>query len=438
METLCFLGFALWALVFYSRDNWVGVAIAAGLAALTRLEGGALLIALLVAHFATKPDLKAADVKGLIVPAIIVFALVFPWLAYLQAKTGEWLPTTFDGKRLVHAAATRAVLEDMGLPFLADLKPLVVIGIWVSYAALWVYGLGYGFPPSIQGMGGELGADALDLWLGGAVLMVLVVIPFTIAGWGAIWRARKRLAESPAGRALFAFILWALIHNAAYAFLFPSIGTSSRYQAVNHIFLWMIPFLGIATLHREWVRGLAFFGLAILLAANLTHWRGTYGANLEHMRDVRFEAAQWIADMDPDERVAAFDIGALRWRSGRPLTDLGGLSNAEFTEYQLSGRVGEFLRKNDVTHLAIPCPHSRQSVMPFELMDFLRLRDDPLFRPVEVARFEGPMDEWRRGFAPTFNYQPSVVIYRIDWNEERLPGASSSEASQTEAAPGQS
>jgi len=420
METLCFLGLALLTLVFYARDNWIGVGIAAGLAVLTRLEGGALVVALLVVHFIGKPGSKKADLVRLIAPAVLVFLLVFPWLAYLHSTTGEWLPTSFEGKKLVQGEATREAFGDLGLSGLAQIGLVVVVGLWVAYASLWVYGLGFGFPPSINHVGSEVGGGGVDIWLIGAALLGLVALPLTVLGWSALWRSRKGLLRDTHGRALVAFLLWALLHNVSYAFLFPSLGTASRYQALNHILLWMVPLLGVAAMNRPTWQRVAFAGLAVMLAANLIYWRGTYGANLKHMREVRFAAAEWL-NRTPG-RTAAFDIGALRWHSEEPIVDLGGLSNADFVDYQLSGRVGEFLKREGVTHLAIPCPHSEQGDMPFELMEFLRLGTDRLFEPVEVARFEGSVEEWRRGFAPTFNYQPSVVIYEVRWKEPASKG----------------
>ncbi len=427
METLCFLGLALLALVFYARDNWVGVGIAAGLAALTRIEGGALMIALLATHFLAKPGSKVQDLRRLVTPTIIVLVLILPWLAYLYVTTGEWLPTSFEGKRLVQAAATHETFSDLGMRGFGQINPLVVLSLWGAYASSWVYGLGYGYPPAVKHVGSEIGGGGVDIWLVAVVFIVFVIVPLTVLGWVALWRARRRLRQDYQGRALIAFILWALLHNAAYAFFFPCLGTSSRYQAVNHILLWMIPLLGVGAVKREDVQRAAFASVAFLLAVNLIYWRGTYAANLKHMREVRFAAADWLAQTPG--RAAAFDIGALRWRSGEPLVDLGGLSNADFVDYQMAGRVGEFLKLQGVTHLAIPCPHSQQA-MPFELMDFLRLRTDPMFTPVEVARFEGSVEEWRRGFGPTFNYQPAVVIYEVRWNasprdkEERRTDAS--------------
>ena len=415
METLCFLGLALLAFALYARRCWIAAALAAGLAILTRLEGGAIVLSLVAVQFATNRGKRLADLKTLVLPACIITVMVLPWLVFLHANTGHWLPTSFGGKKMAHLAATADALGRVGpLSAVAEVRPVTYVLLWVLYAGAWVFGLGYGYPPHVR-VGQAIGGGGIDLWLGAAALLVVVVIPLGLVGLRAGWRGRRGLGADAVGRALVAFCLWAVLHNLEYAFLFPSLGTSSRYQAVNHIFLWALPLMGIGALRREQLRQMAVLIMAAILGANLLYWRGTYAANLRHMVGVRLCAAESIAQQPAGVRVAAFDIGALRWGSGRPITDLGGLSDADFVEYQKAGRVGEFLRKHHVTHLAIPSPHSSEREGFFDLAGFLRLRDDPLFTIREVTRFEGPYGDWRRGAGPTFNYMPSVVIYEVQW-----------------------
>ncbi len=417
METLCFLGLALLALVFYAKNNWYGVAVAAGLAVLTRLEGGALVVALLSVHFLTCPGERWRDVRRVVLPALILVVLVLPWLLYLHDKTGHWLPTSGGGKKMAHMAATEAGVGRAGaLGALLEVRPVVFVGLWCAYALAWVFGLGYGYAPS-ERLFADVGGGGIDLWFPAAALVALVVLPLGWRGLGAGFGARRTLTEDAAGRALLAFGVWVLLHNLEYALLFPSLGTTSRYQAVNHIVLWLLPVLGLGAIRRPAWQSAMAVALFALLATNLVFWRGTYAANLRHMEGVRMQAAEWIASTPPTDRVAAFDIGALRWRSERPITDLGGLVDADFVGYQQEGRVGEFLRRHGVTYLAIPSAHSSEPAPFFDLLGFLRIKDDPTFTYTEAARFEGDYEDWRRGAGPTFNYMPAVVAYRVEYRE---------------------
>lgn len=422
METLLFLGLALLTIELYARDCWWGVGATAGLAALTRLEGGMLVVALLTVQLLASRRGRPFPWKRLPLPAAFLAGELLPWLAYLHDRTGHWLPTSFGGKKAVQMAATTEIVGRAGaLGVLLSVKPVIYLGLWLAYAASWVWGLGYGFPPYVS-VGQEVGGGGIDLWLPAVATLLLVVAPLTLRGIAACWRARRGLLADVDGRSLAVFGLWLVLHNASYAVLFPSLGTTSRYQAVNHLVLWLLPLLGLGSLRRETLRTLAGAAMGLLLLTNLCFWRATYAANLRHMAGVRMEAAAWIREAPLAARVAAFDIGALRWGSGRPITDLGGLVDADYVEYQKTDRVAEFLAKHGVTHLAIPSAHSSEPAAFFDLLTFLRIRTDPKLSLREVARFEGDYQEWRRGAGPTFNYMPSVVVYRVDYLGEPPQG----------------
>ena len=67
-------------------------------------------------------------------------------------------------------------------------------------------------------------------------------------------------------------------------------------------------------------------GLVIIAITNTLYWNRVYDANLEHMQNVRIAAAHYLTEtVPPSQILAAFDVGAVRYYSDRPVIDLGGL-----------------------------------------------------------------------------------------------------------------
>ncbi len=420
METSLWVALGLGALVAYQRRRWVGLGLLLGLLMLTRIEGVVLLFAIGLVELRAERRLP----RGLVLSGLLAGLLLAPWLDYVHARTGHYLPTSYSGKK--HAQVRGAVqtvnevlgqargsieLEEAKLPaWTALIYPLGV----ASYGLAFVAGGAYLPGPRVP-IPGELGAV-----LGGLSLTALLALGlFGWVWWPALRRA-ARLARrpdwaAPTHRALLALALWFLLHNLAYWLKLPTPGTASRYQVVNHLAWWLLLGVGLSHLRlpaRRW----AAPAVALLAVINTGFWWTVYASDVRHMRDVRLASARYIsANLPPDAIVAAHDIGALGWAMNRPCVDLGGLIDPAWLAAAKAGRQAEFLREVGADYLVLPTKHSTEARPFFDYQAFLGLRDNPGIRLQPVQAFENDYRDWARGAAPTWNALAGVTVYRFDW-----------------------
>jgi hypothetical protein len=196
----------------------------------------------------------------------------------------------------------------------------------------------------------------------------------------------------------------------------PIPGTASRYGALNHIVLWLALTVGLfefvrrARLRWVWLTG----GLLVIATANTVYWNGVYDANLDHMQNVRIAAAHFVRDnLSSEDQCAAFDLGAVRYYSQRPLVDLSGLIDPDVGQRFLKGECDRHLIENGINCLVLPGRVGTTDGGLFDLAQVMGLTTTPLLEMRQVAVFEIDRDRWLQGYLPTNNYQNAVTIYRI-------------------------
>ena len=136
-------------------------------------------------------------------------------------------------------------------------------------------------------------------------------------------------------------------------------------------------------------------GLLALSGANISYWNGVYDANLDHMVSVRIEAARYVLDtIPPDELCAGLDIGALRYFTGRPIVDLGGLVDPDIRYWHEQGGIDSYLVGQGTTCLILPgCPgwEDKGWLDPLRMMG---LSTSPLFQMKLVQEFHIDYLRW--------------------------------------------
>lgn len=463
METMLFLSLGLVALVLYQGRQFVGMSIALALMTLTRTEGF-LLAAILVTLYCLRTqrigegrflapvrewlqrmfphhsrrwfptaaierawarkrlDGNAKAARWRVAAYSTVFAgVVIPWFLFLFTSTGHALPTSFAGKKLSQMAATNYFISrGPGGSILVHLKPLIFLATWFFYTLLFVFG-GVWLPGPTMTF--HQVSDDLHLSFTGVAIFVMVLLPLLWIGVRQLLAAlHLSIKESTVHQAVVALFVWFALHNIAYMVMFPSIGTTSRYQAVNHLIIWLVVTVGLYSLkdsgHRH--AALAFrvssMVVVFLSIAGLFFWRSVYHANLDHMVHSRIAAARYIDEHLPRNTVvAAHDIGAIKFYCNREVVDLGGLVDARFTDYQRRHALDEYLRQHHVQYLAIPGKHSTEKRPLYDFLAFLGLKKSSLYQLTEMASFENDHNLWALGNRPTGNYLPSVKIYAVRW-----------------------
>jgi hypothetical protein len=224
---------------------------------------------------------------------------------------------------------------------------------------------------------------------------------------------------------LLVFTIWIILHNLAYAFFLPIPGTASRYGAINHIAIWLALLLGLLRVYRlqpaspspvrRRAGPLLAAGLALIALSNTLYWNRVYDANLEHMQYVRIAAARYVAEQIPaSEPIAVFDVGAMRYFSGRPVIDLGGLIDPDLGEvYRSDGKIDRYLAERDSRYVILPGRANTAEEGWFDFAHEMGLTGSPLFSLEQVQVFEIDYQRWLLGYLPTNNYQATVTIYRL-------------------------
>jgi hypothetical protein len=122
------------------------------------------------------------------------------------------------------------------------------------------------------------------------------------------------------------------------------------------------------------------------------------------------------------DHCAAFDIGALRYFSQRPIVDIGGLTDPDEQEWFNANKTDLYLMEHGATCLILP---GQANIATEGWLDFLKImgiNDSPYFEIQHLATFEMDADRWLVGYLPTSNQQKSVVVYRLIEAESRSPG----------------
>lgn len=412
METTLFLALGVAALLCYREERWAWLGVVLGLLAITRVDGA--MLALVIGVF----DIwrRKAITRGLLVAAAAMLLISGPWIVYLWLRTGYLLPTSGMGRHFSNLAAIQIATERVdSLAWLSNVPALAYPLLWIGYAVEFILG-GFALPAPYLEINPGLGSFNYKLSVWAVLGMAAVVLPLT-------WLGLRRLAgyirtqgwEKDTSRLPWiSFLAWMFLHNFAYMLYLPVIGAASRYASLNHIALWLGLWLGLCFVPGSRLKyGLAA-GLAVIALANMLYWNRVYDANLDHMLNVRIAAGNYLRDEIPEGNLcAAFDVGALRYYSRRPLVDLGGLVDPDLIQWFLEGRMDQYLSENHVKCLAVP---GRPGTMQDGVIDILKesgLGRSSLFKLQQERVFRIDYESFLVGYQPTVNYQATVTIYKL-------------------------
>jgi hypothetical protein len=412
METVLFVATGLVSLLLYRERRWILLGVTLGVITLIRPEGLALAAAIVGVEILGHRRLPRELLFGLVLSLVICG----PWFAYLLWRTGHVLPTSALGKQFTSAVAAEYLMGQAGAwSWVSRIPGLVYAGGWIGYLLLFALG-GMTLPAPRIALGSVAGVldYSLSVW---ALPAWLLVVGLLGRAWAAHGSPRKwRLwIQDPTRRPLMALLLWVALHNLAYLIFLPVPGTASRYGAINHVVVWLALAAGLFSfLRRPRLLVVLGCGLLALSVAGISYWNGVYDANLDHMVAVRIEAARYVHDtMPPDELCAGLDIGALRYFTGRPIVDLGGLVDPDIRYWHEQGTIDSYLVGKGTTCLVLPgCPgwEDKGWLDPLRMMG---LSTSPLFQMNLVQEFHIDYLRWLQGYLPTTNYQCSVSIYRL-------------------------
>ena len=253
---------------------------------------------------------------------------------------------------------------------------------------------------------------SVSVWSAAAWTVTAVLLCRAAVRLASGWRSWLR---DDARRVVMVLLLWGILHNLAYMIFLPVPGTASRYGALNHVLLWIALVAGLVTfLHRPRLQLGLLCALIAVAIANTLFWNRVYDANLDHMQNVRMQAARFVRQTLPaDALCAAFDVGALRYFSGRPIVDLGGLIDPNAAYVFKSGAADRYLLQRGVSCLILPGAAGRSDQGLFDVARIMGLSTSPIVELHLLRSFQIDRARWLLGYLPTLNYQASVSIYQI-------------------------
>lgn len=413
METIPFLALGALALLAYRSRKWVWLGAALGLVILARPEGVILAAAIGLVDVWAHRRIR----RELVTVMAIGAAISAPWFIHVYLQSGYLLPSSAIGKRYAY---------DIGLDFVASRNPslaaffylrnLTYPFAWLIYLTLFALG-GKSLPPPFL-MDGEafgVGSYAPSVWAIPGWLLIVLPLLLAAGRWLSAREKWIRWVNDPSSRPLVLFSAWILLHNLAYMLFIPVLGTASRYSAMNHIALWILLAMGASRYTaRPALERILTGGLIVIAAANALYWNRVYDSNIEHMRDVRIEAAKYYRDSIPaDERCAVFDIGAIRYFSGRPIVDISGLTSPEQLRWLDEKKADVYVLEQGATCVILPGQAGIEEEGWLDFVRILGLDNSSRFTLQEIQTFEMDTDRWMVGYLPTSNQHRSVAIYRL-------------------------
>jgi hypothetical protein len=206
--------------------------------------------------------------------------------------------------------------------------------------------------------------------------------------------------------------LWAGVDACAYLILLPTSGHGGRYQSGFLLLAFPCIFSGLLRLAeyawRDRPKLVAVAMTAIVVGSgisSLVTWRTVSILGIAHIQDTHGAMARWIATHLPArEHIATFDAGEIAYVLARPVTDLGGLVDANYLPYLETGRVPEYLKQNQVSYVVLPQPEKER--------DGLHLLNGEKVR--QVTQFCSDRQAWETAYAFTAHAWRCQELYRLD------------------------
>ncbi|MBD3165344.1 hypothetical protein GF324_01985, partial [bacterium] len=180
-------------------------------------------------------------------------------------------------------------------------------------------------------------------------------IVLLLSAWG-LWRLWIK------GNGYRTIIGLSILPTLFFLLFLPTTGQMGRYHLISWMLLPLTTVLGIREAssfkHSTTVKRVLPWAALFLAAGYIPQairWGGWHHDTAHHLATVHLSMAHTVkGHVEPDDPVAAFDIGLLSWQSGCRVIDLGGLTGGDMVEAMYERRVAERLVKRNVPYIILP------------------------------------------------------------------------------------
>ena len=156
---------------------------------------------------------------------------------------------------------------------------------------------------------------------------------------------------------------------------------------------------------------LALSGVCVVLIAtrSLAEWRYGLANGIEHIELSHGEMAAYLNAQHYEGPIAVFDISRIGYDWNGKLVDLGGLTDVNYTEYLVTGRVPEYLKEHGIRLLVLPTNPAQYS----GIGEALGLVMNPAvsFQPLHMAC--SPYQVWVVGWNLTRHAMQCQGLFKV-------------------------
>ncbi len=308
METLPYALLILLVLtgLVFKKVNWLAIGLGIGLSAWLRPDGITLVGPAMLVLILVEPD-WAGRWRGAILFVLGMGVFIIPYLLFNKSLSGTWLPNTYFAKQAEYAILRMVPLWRR---FLGEAAlPLIGVGL------LLLPGFGMIIYQSFRSR--KWGVLAGAIWVVGYLLLYAWRLPVTYQ------HGRYIIPVLPV------FCIWGLA------------GFAGWYDPGS-------PLLWKRVIEKTWL-----FAAGLVLLAFWGLGARTYAQDVAVIESEMVDTARWVSEnTKPDVLVAAHDIGALGYFSGRRLLDLAGLVSPEVIPFMRNeAQLGGFLNTQGANYL---------------------------------------------------------------------------------------
>jgi len=151
--------------------------------------------------------------------------------------------------------------------------------------------------------------------------------------------------------------------------------------------------------------------LTFVFLNNSLVWSDITKVSIFHINNTHREMALYLKKYIPaDEKVAAFDIGAIKYFSNHNIVDLGGLIDRNFIPYLLSGNPVPYLKSKGVNYIVLPYLFSEKTEIGWRLGFF---KDSSKIKLIKLKEFGTSKEAWKSGIDALYHADPKQVLLEI-------------------------
>jgi len=410
METMMFIALGLLSLLSYEYYKYkILTGIICGLLLLTHPSGIALIAALVMI------SLLRGDWRNLTKGIVTTLLVILPYLLFSFFVNGDILPTTGRGKVLTYVDSGFDVIAmtqflagffkyQSFLPqhyvLIAVIPVSLVISSWVRLQGKSIHDIWF----IIRTRTAQMYKNPIDGdQIAGNVTTLIKSSTIT----------NQYLLVS----LLFS---WGIAHLLMYALSFRILLHHTRYLSNEYIILTILGVIAIGYLHKTLTRipiSASLIPIAVIAATiACINWSHLYQNNTRQISDEYIQMANWAAGNTPsDATIAAFDVGILKYISGRNVVDLGGIISKDTHECLSKRSCGQFLYNSNSDYIM-----------------YSRNPDVDVYNGIYKAVYEGPMlltqkplvhYSYPQYTAPTLTHSHRLDMYEITgWHPKTNTG----------------